>query len=106
MLEFSIGDRTDVYFSVGGGLYAISLLLDQSFQEFDLTDNHVGFNVNAGLTRNIFTNWFLEASLHVHKFRTADHLDRQNPDWVYLYSEGDRNPLFWTITAGVALRMF
>lgn len=106
MVEFPINDRMDFYLSAGGGLYAVSLLLDQSFQQFDLTDNHLGVNVNAGVLHRVFTNWFVDLNLHLHKFWTADSFDQQNPDWIYLYSGGDSDPLFWGVSAGIALRLF
>ncbi len=106
MVEFPMNDRTDFYFSVGVGLYSVSLLLDQAFQEFDLTDNHIGVNVNAGVVRRLSTNWYVDLNLHLQQFWTADTLDPLNPDWIYLYSNGDSDPLFWGITAGVALNLF
>jgi opacity protein-like surface antigen len=106
MLEFSLDDRTDFFVSAGGGLYAVSLLLDQTIQEFDLTNNHLGVTANAGFIRRITTNWFLDAGLYLHKFWTADSLDINSPDWMYVYSEGDSDPLFWSVTVGVALQLF
>ncbi len=106
MLELSLDDRTDFFVSAGGGLYAVSLLLDQTIQQFDLTNNHLGVTLNTGFIRRITTNWFLDAGLYLHKFWTADSLDPDSPDWLYLYSEGDSDPLFWSVTAGLALRLF
>lgn len=106
MVEIPLGERTDVFLSAGVGIYAVSLILDQTLNEFDLTNNHFGVNLNAGLSRRIFTNWFLDAGVYLHKFWTDDELDPDSPDWVYIYSEGDSSPLFWCITAGVALRLF
>jgi opacity protein-like surface antigen len=106
MVELSLDDRTDFFVSAGGGLYVVSLILDQTLQEFDLTNNQFGVTFNAGVIRRITTNWFLDAGVYLHKFWTADNLDLSNPDWIYLYSEGDGDPVFWTVAAGVALRLF
>jgi opacity protein-like surface antigen len=106
MIEFPINDRMDFFFSAGVGIYAVSLILDQSLNQFDLTNNHFGINLNAGASYRISTNWFVDAGVYVHKFWTADAFDIDNPDWVYIYSEGDSDPLFWNITAGIALRLF
>jgi len=106
MVEFPINDRMDFFFSAGVGVYGVSLILDQTLNEFDLTDNHFGINFNAGVSHRIFTNWFVDAGVYAHKFWTADSFDPDNPDWVYIYSEGDSDPLFWNITAGIGLRLF
>ena len=106
MMEYRVSDRTDFYISLGGGLYAVSLLLDQTFQEFDLTNSNFGVNVNVGLARRLSTNWFVDLNLHLHRFWTEDTFDPNNPDWIYLYTNGDADPLFWGITAGVALNLF
>jgi opacity protein-like surface antigen len=106
MLEFSVSERTDFFFSAGGGLYAVTLLIDEGLFEFDATDNHLGVTVAAGLIRRLSTNWFFDASIHAHKFWTADELNIGNPDWIFVYSEGDSDPLLWTANVGVALRMF
>jgi opacity protein-like surface antigen len=106
MVEYPVSDRMDFYLSLGGGLYAVSLLLDQSFQQFDMTNSNFGVNVNAGLMRRLSTNWFVDLNIHLHKFWTEDTLDPNNPDWIYLYSNGDSDPMFWGITAGIALNLF
>ncbi|UCG53176.1 MAG: outer membrane beta-barrel protein [Candidatus Latescibacterota bacterium] len=106
MLELPIGERTDVYLSTGLGLYTVSLLIDENIYEFELTNNHFGVNAGIGVFRRIFTNWFLDFNLQIHKFWTADDLDRFDPDWLYVYSRGDSDPLFWVVTTGVALRLF
>jgi hypothetical protein len=104
MVEFSTSDRTSCFVSAGGGFYAATLLLDQTIYQYDLTNDYFGVTVNAGVMHRIFTNWFLDLSLHLDKFWTPD-----NPTtvhWVYLFSDGDNSPLFWSITGGVALRLF
>jgi hypothetical protein len=63
-------------------------------------------NVNAGVLRRLSTNWFVDLNVHLHKFWTADTLNPDNPDWTHVYSRGDSDPLFWGITAGVALNLF
>jgi opacity protein-like surface antigen len=102
MIELSLSDRTSAYVTMGGGLYVISLLLDESFFQFDLTDNHVGLNLGAGLTRRITTNWFLDLHAEAHKFWTSEEVD----DLFFRYSQGDQDPLFFEFTAGVLLRLF
>jgi hypothetical protein len=104
MVEVEVSDRTSYYFSVGAGLYSATLILDQALTELDLTKNYFGINANVGATRRIFTNWFLDLNLHVHRFWTPD--DPRSVDWIYLFSDGDSDPLFWTITGGVGLRLF
>ncbi len=106
MMEIPVGARTNLYLSGGIGLYTVSLLLDQDFHEFDLSNSHFGVNGGVGTLRNISTNWFLDLNFQIHYFWTAGGLDTMNPDWFYLYSEGDSDPLFWAVTGGVALRLF
>jgi opacity protein-like surface antigen len=102
LIELSLSERTAAYVSIGGGLYVISLLLDQSFFQFDLTDNHVGINVGAGVTRRITTNWFIDLHAEAHKFWTST----DNNDLFFRYSEGDQDPVFFEVTAGFLLRLF
>ena len=106
MVEIPLGERTDFFLSVGAGMYVTSLILDQTLNEIDLSNTNFGINVNAGLSRRISTNWFVDAGVYLHKFWTEDSLEPESPDWVYVYSEGDSDPLFWCITAGLALRLF
>ena len=106
MVEIPLGEKTDFFFSAGAGMYVTSLILDQTLNEFDLTNTNFGINFNAGLSRRISTNWFLDAGVYLHKFWTEDSLEPESPDWVYVYSEGDSDPLFWCVTAGLALRLF
>jgi opacity protein-like surface antigen len=104
MVEFEMSDRTSYYISAGGGLYSASLLLDQALSELDLTKNYFGVTAGAGLTRRIFTNWFLDLNFHLHKFWTPD--EPTSVDWIYVFSDGDSDPLYWAVTTGVALRLF
>lgn len=106
MLEIPLRARTNLYLSAGGGIYTVSLLLDQDFSEFDLSNTNFGVNAGVGLMRGIFTNWFLDLNFQAHYFWTEDTLEPESPDWFYLYSEGDSNPLFWALTVGVALKAF
>jgi opacity protein-like surface antigen len=106
MVELPINDRMDFYATAGVGLYAVSLLLDRSFEQYDLTDNHFGLNAGAGVIHRIFTNWYVDLNFHLHKFWTADTSDPGNPDWIFEYSNGDSDPLFWAINTGVILRLF
>lgn len=102
MVEFGLGTRTHLYASAGGGLYTVSLLLDRAFSEADLTDSHFGVVGSGGVIGQISKNWFVDATMTFYKFWTTDERD----DLFYIYSEGDSNPLFYSITAGVMLRLF
>jgi opacity protein-like surface antigen len=106
MIELPLGDRTNLYLSTGVGLYTVSLLIDETIHEFDLTNNHFGVNAGVGVFRRIFTNWFLDFNFQIHKFWTADDIEPFDPDWLYIYSRGDSDPVFWAVTTGVALRLF
>ncbi|UCH85458.1 MAG: outer membrane beta-barrel protein [Candidatus Latescibacterota bacterium] len=105
-VELPVGDRTSLYLSAGGGVYTVSLLLDQDFSEFDLSNSNWGVNAGVGVMRRIFTNWFLDLNFQTHYFWTESEYEVESPDWFYVYSEGDSNPLFWALTAGVGLRLF
>lgn len=102
MIEFPLNDRTHFFVGAGGGLYTLSVLLDSGFFQGDVTDNHVGVNGGAGLVHRITTNWFLDATVQVHKFYTGKKLD----DLFFRYSEGDEDPLFFDISVGAMLRLF
>ena len=106
MVEIPVGSRTDLYLSAGGGIYTVSLLLDQDFSEFDLSNTNWGVNAGAGVMRRISTNWFLDLNFQTHYFWTEDKFEPASPDWFFVYSEGDSNPLFWSVSGGVALRLF
>ena len=82
--------------------YTVSLLVDSGLFQFDFTDNHFGVNGGLGILRSVTENWSLDLNVQIHKFWTADDVD----DIFYVYSDGDRNPLFYQITAGATLRLF
>jgi opacity protein-like surface antigen len=102
MLEFGLGERTDLYVSAGGGLYTVSLLIDQAFAETDLTNSHFGVVLGSGVIRQISHNWFVDANFTLNKFWTS----KESDDLFFHYSEGDNNPVFYAISVGVMLRLF
>lgn len=105
MIELTRGDRWSYYFAAGPGLYATTLILDQGFEEWsDFTDYYFGLTGGAGVMRRLSTNWFADLNLHLHQFFTPD--DPEDVNWIYEFSGGDSDPLFWSITAGVSLRLF
>jgi len=106
IVEFAAGERTSCYLSAGGGLYTATLLLDQTIYQYDFSNNHFGVNAGAGIMRRIFTNWFLDLNLQLHKFWTPDQSSSLDVDWIYEFSDGDSDPWFWSVTAGAALRLF
>jgi hypothetical protein len=101
MLETSISDRTHVFASAGTGLYTVSLLVDQALSEYDLSNNHWGVNLGGGFIRQISGSWFLDLTGKLHKFWTSNEPD----DWFFVYSEGDEDPLFYSIDLGFMLRL-
>lgn len=102
MIEMPVNERTTAYASFGGGLYVVSVLLDEAFLEFDATDNHLGISIAAGVDHRFTQNWSFDFHAEFHKIWTSDHSD----DLFYRYSEGDQDPLFYQIAAGVSLRLF
>lgn len=102
LMEFDIREKTQLYVSAGGGLYVMSLLLDEGFLTFDLTNDHLGVFLGFGLFRRISTNWFLEINGRLHRFWTSD-----DPSDVFFFlSNGDQDPLFYSLNAGFMLRLF
>lgn len=106
MVEFPMNDHTNFYISGGLGLYTVSLLIDESVREFEATDNHFGVNAGTGVFRRLSKNWFIDLNFQLHKFWTGDEHNPLKTDWVYFFSDGDKDPLFWAITGGVVLRLF
>ena len=106
MVEFPMNDHTNIYISGGVGLYTVSLLIDESIKEFEATDNHVGVNGGVGVFRQLSKNWFIDLNFQFHKFWTGDEHNPWKTDWIYFYSGGNKDPLFWAITGGVVLRLF
>jgi len=102
MMEFGLGERTHLFLSAGGGLYRVSVLVDQVFSEFDLSDSHFGVVASGGIIRQISDNWFLDASVKAHKFWTSTDMD----DLFFRYSQGDGNPVFYNVSLGLMLRLF
>jgi hypothetical protein len=102
MIEFGLTERTYLFASLGGGLYTVSVLIDQAFSEADLSNSHFGVVASGGIIRQISGNWFVDASFQLHKLWT----DADNDDLFYRYSEGETNPVFYDITLGVMLRLF
>ncbi|MDH3216202.1 MAG: hypothetical protein OEN01_07915, partial [Candidatus Krumholzibacteria bacterium] len=100
MIEFEFDERTDFFISAGGGLYILSLLIDDAFREADVNTTHFGLNVGGGAIRQLSKNWFVDVSLQVHKFWTSD------GDLFFDYSEGDGDPLFYQVSVGAMLRLF
>jgi hypothetical protein len=83
-------------------MYTVSLLLDQAFLEFDLSNNHLGVNGGAGFVHRLSKNWFLDVGVEVHKFWTSTNDD----DIFYLYSGEDQDPVFYQVHGGIMLRLF
>ena len=101
-LEMGLGERTHLFVQAGGGLYRVSLLVDRGFSEADFSNSHFGVLGGAGLIRQVSNSWFLDMSLQVHKFWTGRDFD----DFVFRYSEGDGNPVFYNVSIGLMLRLF
>lgn len=102
MLDFQINDKWNGYFSMGGGAYIVSLLLDEDFFGFDLTDTHFGIDLGGGFTRRFTENWFIDVHGEVHKFWSGS-----GPKNIfYIYSGNDQDPIFYQITAGLLVRLF
>jgi opacity protein-like surface antigen len=102
MMEFGLGERTHLFASLGGGMYTVSVLVDQAFSEADLSNTHFGVVASGGIIRQISGSWFLDASVKAHKFWTP----AENDDLFFLYSQGDSSPAFYTVSIGVMLRLF
>lgn len=102
MVELSLMDKTSLYLSAGGGLYILSLLLDDRLFQFEQTNDHLGVNLGAGVFRQLSDNWFLNANFQLHKFWTSNAED----DLFFILSNGDQDPLFYEIDVGVVLRLF
>ena len=102
MMEFGLNDRTHFYAAAGGGLYTVSLLIDQALSEFDLANTHFGVVASGGVIRQLSKNWFVDLSFQLHKFWTSEDID----DMFFRYSEGDGNPVFYEFTVGALLRLF
>jgi opacity protein-like surface antigen len=101
LLELPMSSSTDAYVSAGIGLYTVSVLLESGFFAADVTDNHFGVNAGAGALYSLSDRWLLDFNAQIHRFWTPD--DPQ--DMFYLYSEGDRNPLFYSVSVGVMIRL-
>jgi len=97
-----LDNATNVYVSGGAGIYVVSLLLDETFFQFDHVDNHLGLTAGGGITRQLSENWFLDFHMETHKFWTSTASD----DMFYRYSEGDRNPFFYHAAVGLLLNLF
>jgi len=102
MLEVGLGKKTHVFVSGGGGLYTVSLLVDQAFSEADFTNSHFGLTASAGVIRQISENWFIDASFQGHKMWTGTGPE----DIFWSFSEQDSNPVFYDFTLGAMLRLF
>jgi hypothetical protein len=102
MMEFGLSERTHLFASLGGGLYTVSVLIDQAFSEFDLSNSHFGAVASGGIIRQISGSWFVDVSFQLHKLWT----DKDFDDLFYRYSEGDSDPVFYDITLGLMLRLF
>ena len=98
-IEVGLTSRTNFFVQGRVGLYRISLLLDRTVFEFDVADNHFGVNIGTGFVYRLTENWSADLGLQVHKFWTSD-------DLFFQYSEGDKNPLFYSVNLGLMLYLF
>jgi hypothetical protein len=101
-LNVPLGGKTRFMISAGAGPYTVSLLLDEAFNEFDFTDNHLGVNAGVVLMRRVSENWFIDIGVQAHKIWTSDKQD----DLFFIYSEGDQDPLFYNVSVGFMISLF
>ena len=101
-VEVGLSSRLNFFVSAGGGLYIVSLLLDEAVFEFDIADNHFGVNASTGIVYKLSENWSADLGLQLHKLWTSDSSD----DLFFRYSESDTNPLFYAVSLGLMLYLF
>ena len=107
-LDIKLGEKDTFFVSAGGGLYIVSLLLDDILFQFEQTNNHLGVTMGVGFARRLTKNWFFDVNAKIDKFWTAG-LPSDPGDPIplfYTLSNGDEDPLFFQINVGLMLRLF
>ena len=107
-LDIGLGEKNTFYVSAGGGLYIVSLLLDDALFQFEQTDDHFGMTAGVGLARRLTTNWFFDVNVKIDKFWTSglpEDLTERIP-LFYILSNRDQDPIFFQVNVGLMLRLF
>ena len=99
MVDTRLGSNTTGYLSAGVGVYSVSIEFDSGVTSFDFSDQDVGFNGGAGLSRRLSTNWSVEANTTLHYVIVSD----IPQDIYYSFTEGADAPFILDISLGVTL---
>jgi len=107
-LDISLGEKNTFYVSAGGGLYIMSLLLDDLLYQFEQTNDHLGVTAAVGFARRVSKNWFVDVNARVDMFWTSEPSGdpRDRIPLFYTLSNGDQDPLFYQVNVGLMLRLF
>ncbi|NIM19211.1 MAG: outer membrane beta-barrel protein [Candidatus Latescibacteria bacterium] len=97
-IEIPLGERRIFYISSGIGLYSISVLLEMGLFGSDISQEHFGAQVGAGIYWPLTDNWKLDVNFTAHHIRTAE----ETSDIFYLYSAGDSDPNFYQFSIGAS----
>jgi len=95
----AISETHTLYFSLGLGIYTVSLLFDTGVQAFDESDQHFGMSAGAGMYWRITDNWNIDVNA------TLQTLWADDNDLYPLFTGGDKNPLLLVVGAGVAMNL-
>jgi opacity protein-like surface antigen len=94
-----ISETHTLYFSLGVGIYTVSMLFDTGVQAFDESDQHFGGNVGAGMYWRITTNWNIDVNANVQTLLTDE------DDLYPFFTGGDKNPLLLVVGFGLAMNL-
>lgn len=92
-------DTQTIYFSLGLGIFSVSMLFDTGIQAFDLSDQHFGMNAGAGLYWRITDNWNIDVNATFQSVWAEE-------DRLYaIFAGGGRNPVTLLLGLGVAMNL-
>ena len=95
----AISETHTLYFSLGLGIYTVSMLFDTGVQAFGESDQHFGVNAGAGMYWRITDNWNIDVNA------TLQTLWADEDDLYPIFTGGDRNPLLLVVGFGLAMNL-
>ncbi len=93
-----VGERGTLYASAEGGIYSVSVTLDDGLQAATVSDSHFGANAGVGFMMRAFGAWNVDTNATLHFVGTGT-----GRGLYTFFTEGDSDPLILQLSVGVTL---